>query len=136
LKRQPHAYSDFWSYPGFGPVFDSRFERPRVISDLKDIRTAAHRARSRQTGRPPDRRKQHIVNLALAFWVRFSRVKASSDVGNSFISFAERFFEHATKLSVDERGHGITRQIRAALKRLPTEMERTTRLNETHRLQG
>lgn len=133
LKLHPHAYLDFWSYPGFGPVFNSSLERPLAISNLKNIRTAAQRAGSRKTGRPPDRRKQHIVNLALAFWTRFSCDQPSSDVNNAFLPFAERFFELSTGLSTKARGHGIDRQIRVALRRLTIEQRRTSRLNETHR---
>lgn len=103
------------------------------MSSLKNIHRAARKARVSRTGRPPNLRKQHIVDLALAFWARFSTAKPSSDVNSSFRLFAERFFEHSTGLSVDDKGHGINRQITAALKRLPVEMARAALLNKTHR---
>ena len=34
-------------------------------------------------------------------------------------------------LSLEKKGHGIVRQIRVALKRLPVEMERAALLNKT-----
>jgi hypothetical protein len=131
LRHHPHAYLDFWSYADFGPVFGDKHERPHVISNVKSILTAAQKGRISKSGRPADRRKQHIINLALGFWVRFSPVGPSSDESNPFVSFAERFFENATGLSVDGRGNGIMRQIRAALQRMPIEIQRAARRNET-----
>jgi hypothetical protein len=70
--------------------------------------------------------------LALAFCARFSPKRPSSDVNNFFPPFAERFFELATDSFVEGTGHGIGRQVKAALKRLPAEMERAALLNQTH----
>jgi len=70
--------------------------------------------------------------LALAFCARFSPKKPSSDVNNFFPTFAERFFELSTELSVEGKGHGISRQVKVALKRLPAEMARAALLNQTH----
>jgi hypothetical protein len=85
----------------------------------------------RKLGRPPDRRKQHIVDLALAFCARFAPETPSDDADNFFHLFAERFFEYATGLSVEKKGQGILRQIRGAPKRLPIERERAALLNKT-----
>ena len=133
LRSHPHAHGNFWRFAAFGPIRASKVERADVISALKNIRHAARNARVRRTGRPPDFRKQHIVDLALAFWARFSTAKASSDVGNLFWNFAEQFFERSTGSSVDDKGNGIGRQIKVALHRLPIEMERAALLNKTRR---
>jgi hypothetical protein len=133
LRRHPHAYGSFWRFAAFGPVRADKFERADVMSALKNIRDAARNMRVSKTGRPPDFRKQHIVDWALAFCARFSNARPSSDVKNFFPLFAERFFECSTGLSVENKGHGISRQIRVALKRLPIEMERAALLNKTRR---
>jgi hypothetical protein len=132
LRRHPHAYASFWRFAAFGPVYVSEFERAGVIPTLTHIRDAAREARISRTGRPRNYRKQHIVNLALAFCARFSPKRPSSDVNNFFPPFAERFFELATGSSVEGKGHGIGRQVKVALKRLPLEMERAALLNQTH----
>jgi hypothetical protein len=98
---------------------------------LTTIRDAARRGRVSKTGRPRNFRKQKIVNFALGFCARFSPKRPSSDVNNYFPAFAERFFELSTGLSVEGRGLGISRQIKAALKRLPPETERAALLNKT-----
>jgi hypothetical protein len=132
LRRHPHAYASFWRFAAFGPVYVSEFERAGVIPTLTNIRDAAREARVSRTGRPRNYRKQHIVDLALAFCARFSPKKPSSDANNFFTAFAERFFELATGSSVEGKGHGIGRQVKVALKRLPLEMERAALLNQTH----
>jgi hypothetical protein len=96
---------------------------------LTNVREAARKAQIRRTGRPRNVRKQHIVDLALAFCARFSPDTPSSDVNNFFPRFAKRFFEHAIGLSVDDKGCGIDRQIRVAIRRLPIEMERAKLLS-------
>ena len=101
---------------------------------LTMIRDAARSARIRRTGRPRNFRKQHIVDLALAFCARFSSEKPSSDVNNFFPAFAERFFECATGLSVEDKGCGIDRQVRAAIRRLPIETERAKLLSAHERI--
>jgi len=132
LRRHPYAHASFWRFEAFGPVYASEFERADVIPTLTNIRDAARKARVSRTGRPRKFRKQHIVDLALAFCARFSPKKPSNDVNNFFPYFAERFFELSTETSVEGHGHGITRQVKVALKRLPLEMERATLLNKTH----
>ena len=127
--RHPHAYASFWRFAAFGPVYENEFERAGVIPTLAMIRDAARSARIRRTGRPRNFRKQHIVDLALAFCARFSPKKPSSDVNNFFPAFAERFFEFATGLSVEDKGCGIDRQVRAAIRRLPIETERAKLLS-------
>jgi hypothetical protein len=133
LRRHPHAHGNFWRFAAFGPIRASKVERADIMSALQNIGDAARKTRANRTGRPPDFRKQHIVDLALAFWVRFSTARPSSDVGNLFLNFAEQFFERSTGLSVDDKGNGIGRQIKVALHRLPIEMERATLLNKTRR---
>ena len=124
LRRHPYAYASFWRFAAFGPVYANEFERAGVIPTLATIRDAARNARIGRTGRPRNFRKQQIVGLALAFCARFSPKRPSSDANNFFLPFAERFFECATGLSVEDKGCGIDRQIRAAIRRLPIEMER------------
>ena len=132
LRSHPHAYASFWRFAAFGPVYANEFERAGVIPTLATIRDAARNARIGRTGRPRNYRKQQIVDLALAFCARFSPKKPSSDVNNFFLPFAERFFELATGSSVEGKGHGIGRQVKVALRRLPFEMERSALLNQTH----
>jgi hypothetical protein len=132
LRSYPHAYASFWRFAAFGPVYVNEFERAGVIPTLTHIRDAARWARVSKTGRPRNFRKQQIVDLALAFCARFSPKKPSSDVNNFFPAFAERFFELSTDSSVEGKGHGIDRQVKVALKRLPLEMERAALLNQTH----
>ncbi len=131
LRGHPHAYASFWRFAAFGPVYVNEFERAGVIPTLTRIRDAAREARVSRTGRPRNYRKQHIVDLALAFCARFSPKRPSSDVNNFFSPFAERFFELTTCSSVEGKGHGIGRQVKVALRRLPAEMERAALLKQT-----
>jgi hypothetical protein len=64
-----------------------------------------------------------------AFCARFSPDTPSSDINNFFPRFAERFFECVTGLSVEDKGCGIDRQVRAAIRRLPIETERAKLLS-------
>jgi hypothetical protein len=118
LRRHPYAHVSFWRFAAFGPAA-SELERAGVIPTLTNIRAAARKARISRTGRPRNYHKQQIVDLALAFCARFSPKRPSSDVNNFFPPFAERFFELATDSFVEGTGHGIGRQVKAALKRLP-----------------
>jgi hypothetical protein len=129
LRRHPYAHASFWRFRAFGPVYANEFERAGVMPTLTNIREAARKAQIRRAGRPRDVRKQHIVDLALAFCARFSPDTPSSDINNFFPCFAERFFECATGLSVEDKGCGIDRQIRAAIRRLPIEMGRAKLLS-------
>jgi hypothetical protein len=99
LRRHPYTHASFWSSGAFGPVNAGELERAGVTRTLTNIRDAARKARVRKTGRPRNFRKQHIVDLALAFCVRFSPKRPSNDVNNFFPPFAERFFELSTGLS-------------------------------------
>ena len=132
LRRHPYAHASFWRFAAFGPVYVNEFERPDVMGTLTNIRDAARKARVSRTGRPRNFRKQHIVDLALAFCARFSPKRPSTDANNFFPPFAERFFEHSTRFSVEEKGRGVGRQITVALKRLPLEKQRAEFLNKTH----
>jgi hypothetical protein len=122
-KLEQHSHAD--------SRFRSRFKNVEILkSTLAQVRSAADTARIRKIGRPRNLRKQQIVNFALAFCARFSKVYPSSDQGNFFPSFAERFFELSTGSSTEIRGNGIDRQIRVALKRLPMEKERAALLHK------
>jgi hypothetical protein len=114
-------------------VYNDVVERPDVLHVLERIRLAARAAQVRQTGRPPDIRKQQVVDLALAFCARYSPSLPSSDPNKFFTAFAERFYEATTGSSVEKPGAGIGRQIKKALKRLPIERERARLLDETPR---
>ncbi len=72
FKRQLHSHYDVWGSAALGPASAHNLEDVPVVfvSALENIRNAAHNAR--RTGRPPNRRKQHIVDLGLAFCARFS----------------------------------------------------------------
>jgi hypothetical protein len=129
LRHHPYAHASFWRFKAFGPVYANEFERAGVMPTLTNIRAAARKAQIRRTGRPPNVPKQHIVDSALAFCARFSLNTPTSDVNNFFPYFAERFFEHATGLSVEDKGCGIEGQIRVAIRRLPIEMERAKLLS-------
>ncbi len=130
LEKQPHAHRNFWSSVAFG---SGKYEDVKVFSALKNTRSAARSARVSGIGRPPDRRKQHIVNFALAFSARFSSLRPSSDEGNFFRLFAERFFECTTGLSIEDKGRGIGRQTKVALRRLPIETARAAALRDETR---
>jgi hypothetical protein len=130
LRRHPYAHGGFWRFKAFGSVYASGFERAGVMPTLTNVRAAAHTAQIRRTGRPRNFGKQQVVDLALAFCARFSPKTPTSDVNNFFPRFAKRFFEQATGLSVAEEGHGIDRQIRAALRRLRIEKERAALLKK------
>lgn len=129
LRNQGHAHVGFWRFAARGPLGAPSFETPVVMSTLQVIRRAARAARMTQTGRPRNYRKQHLVNLALAFWARFSPKRPSSDAKNQFVDFASVFYERATGVSIEGKGHGIERQIKVALRRLPIEAQRATLLH-------
>jgi hypothetical protein len=128
LARHPHAHAAFW-LRAVGRTSDES-QLQEFKSALNHIRALAHGARLGK-GRPRAHRKQRIVGLALAFWARFQTAKPSSDPGNAFFAFAERFYEHATGRSTEKKGEGIIRQVREALRLLPMESERAARLNKT-----
>jgi hypothetical protein len=131
LRRHPHAHASFWRFAAFGRVYVDKFERADVISTLTNVRDAAHNARVCRTGRPRNFRKQQIVDLALAFCARFSPSRPSGDANSFFRRFAKRLYEYSTGLSVDDKGQGIDRQIRVALRRLPFETERAKLLKNS-----
>jgi hypothetical protein len=148
LRGHPYAYASFWRFRTLRPVYTRKFEEEKegfatfepvyanafedagVMRALTTISDAARKAQLRRSGRPRNVRKQHIVDLALAFCARFSPDTPSSDINNVFPRFAKRFFERATGLSVEQKGHGIDRQIRVAMRRLPIEKERAALLKK------
>ena len=76
LKGTPHAYWAFCRLWSRGPVHNNQFEGRDILPDLEAIGAAASKARIKKTGRPRNLRKQQIVDLALAFCVRFSAARA------------------------------------------------------------
>jgi hypothetical protein len=130
LRRHPHAHGNFWRFASFRP-FRASVERTDFMSALESIPQAAREARVSKTGRPPNLIKQRIVNFMLAFSARYSSATPSGDINNFFRQLAERFYELSTGLSVEGKGHGIGRQISAALHLLPIEMQRAELLKKT-----
>jgi hypothetical protein len=129
LKRQLYTHYNVWGSAALGPASAHNFADVPLMSALEKIGDAARNAR--RTGRPPDRRKQQIVDLALAFCARYSPLVPTTSEKNFFRHFAERFYECATGLSVFDRGQGIDRQIKKALRRLPIEKKRASFLDKT-----
>ena len=127
LRRYPASWRAFWRSPAFGPVRFNRVELAQVVSALESIERAAKAARDDRKGRRPEVGKQHVVDLALAFFVRFSPHRPSGTPTGTFAAFAQAFYKVVTGLGPDQHGE-LTRQIRQAVKRhLPIERERIER---------
>ena len=88
-----------------------------VLSTLKTIMRAADAAKDRRQGRRREVGKQHVVNLAFAFFVRFSPHRPSGTPTGAFAGFARTFYVAVTGVDPEEHG-GLDRQIRQALTRL------------------
>jgi hypothetical protein len=113
LRRHPVSYRAFWRSAVFGPVHLDRFEVPEVLAALEKIEGAAGAAKDRRQGRRREVGKQHVVDLAFGFFVRFSPRKPSGTRTGAFATFAREFYTAATGL--DPEGHGgLDRQIRKA----------------------
>jgi hypothetical protein len=126
LRRHSASWRAFWRSPAFGPVHHNRVEIAEVISTLDNIRSAAEEAQLRRKGRPPAGAKQQAVDLALGFYIRFSRNEPSGTPTGNFAEFARAFFAAASGIAADEVD-GLDRQIRKAMKRLPIERQRAQR---------
>lgn len=125
MKPEAHAFDAFWTAPAFGPIRDGQRERPFVIATLNAIISAADDAMDPRKHRSREERKQQVVNRALGFVVRFSAMRPSSTETGPFAKFARQFYLEATGINPIEKGEGIDRQIRRAVKeRLSIEIER------------
>jgi hypothetical protein len=113
----------------FGPVYLNRIELREVLSTIENIERAADAAKIRHRGRPPAAAKQHVTDLAFAFFVRFSPQRVSGTATGAFAKFARAFFAAATGADPEQHG-GLDRQIREAQKRLPIERQRATKLRQ------
>jgi hypothetical protein len=98
-----------------------------VLTILEKIAHAANAAKIKRPGRPPATAKQHVVNSAFAFFVRFSPPKVSGAPTGAFATFARAFYSAAIGRDPEVDG-GLDRQIRQAQKRLPIERQRATKL--------
>jgi hypothetical protein len=116
----------FWHSSAFGPVYRDRVEVDEVLSTLETVVRAADTAKDRRQGRRREVGKQHVVDLAFAFFVRFSTHRPSGTSTGAFARFARTFYAAVTGVDPEKHG-GLDRQIRQALTRLPIERERAQR---------
>jgi hypothetical protein len=72
LRRYPSSRHLFWRSQAFGPVHRDRVEVREVLSTLESIARAADLAKDRRQGRRREAGKQHVVDMALGFFHRFS----------------------------------------------------------------
>ena len=79
---------------------------------LEEVHAAAIGAKIDAKGRPPERGKQNIINLAHRFFVRFSPYSPSADENNPFVRFAEWFYEVATGTKPDNVRYQIEKALR------------------------
>ncbi len=126
LRRHPASQRAFWHSSVFGPVYLDRVELSEVLSTLENIALAADMAKDRRQGRRREVGKQHVVDLAFSFFVRFSPHGPSGTSTGAFATFAREFYTAVTGSPPKEHG-GLERQIRQAVTRLPIERERTQR---------
>jgi hypothetical protein len=126
LRRHPFSWRAFWRSRAFGPVYGNRIEVDAVLDALQTVVRAADMARDPRQGRRPEVGKQHVVDLALAFFVRFSRHRASGTATGAFARFARAFYAAVIE-GEPERYSGLDRQIRQAATRLPVEPQRARR---------
>jgi len=123
LDRYPFSWRAFWRSRAFGPVYRNRLEIREVLTTLENVVRAAEGAKERRPGRPREVGKQHVVDLAFAFFVRFSTLRPSGTPTGPFATFARTFYS-----AVGVHPHGrLDRQIRQALTRLPIEHQRAQR---------
>jgi hypothetical protein len=123
LDSYPPVYRDFWRSSVFGPVFNGRFEIKEVLETIDKIIRAANSAKDPRKGRRRQIGKQHVVNLALGFFKRFSPHKPSGTTTGKFAKFAREFYSAA--IGRDPEADGLDRQItnavhpRSSTKRAP-----------------
>ena len=126
LRRYPASWRAFWRSSVFGPVHFDRMEVDEVLSALKSIIIAAESAKDRRQGRRGEVGKQHVADLAFAFFVRFSPHAPSGTRTGAFATFARAFYAAVTGATPEEHG-GLERQIRQAVTRLAIERQRAGR---------
>lgn len=123
LRRYPFSQYIFWRSKAFGPVYYDRVEVREVLSALEAIVLATDMAKERRRGRRRETGKQHVVDLAFAFFEQFSPRTPSGTPTGPFGTFAHAFYSLATGVDPEQNG-GLERQIRQALTRLPVEHAR------------
>ena len=127
-RRYPLSRHTFWRSKAFGPVHKDRVEVREVLSALEMIVLAADMAKDRRRGRRRESGKQQVIDLAFAFFVRFSPHRPSGTPTGAFATFARAFYSVAT--GADPEQHvGLDRQIRQAQKRLSIERQRAQRMS-------
>jgi hypothetical protein len=126
LRQYPVSQHSFWRCKAFGPVYNDRVEIREVLSTLETIVLAADMAKDRRRGRRRETRKQQVVDLAFAFFVRFSPYQVSGTPTGRFAKFARSFYSAAIGVDPDEHS-GLDRQIRQAQTRLAIELARPRR---------
>jgi hypothetical protein len=126
LRRYPSSRHAFWRSKAFGPVHGDRVEVREVLSTLENIVRAADAAKDRRQGRRREAGKQHVVNMAFAFFVGFSPHRPSGTPTGAFAEFARTFCVAVTGADWEKHG-GLDRQIRQALTRLSIERPRARR---------
>ena len=124
LRRHPFSWHMFWRSSAFGPVHHNQVEHDEVLSTLENIIAAAAGERDGRQGRRPKAGEQHVVDLAFAFFVRFSARTPSGTPTGAFATFARAFYGVVT--GAEPHG-GLDRQIRHAATRLPVERQRVQR---------
>lgn len=126
LRWHEIPWHAFWRSEVFGPARLDRVEDDQVLVALKRIVCAAQTARERHRGRPLHRGKQHVVDTAFAFFVRYSPHRSSGTATGAFARFARAFYTEVTGFDPEEQG-GLDRQIRRAATRLAIERQRSQR---------
>jgi hypothetical protein len=126
LGQHPVSWLIFWRSSAFGPVHLDQVEHGEVLSTLENIIAAAAGGRDGRKGRPAKGGEQLVVNLAFAFFVRFSPRRPSGTPTGAFATFARAF--HGVVIGAEPEKHGgLDRQIRHAATRLPVERQRAQR---------
>ena len=115
LRKHPAAYRGFWHSSVFGPVLNDRFEVKDVLETIDKIICAANEAKDPRKGRGRQTGKQHVVDLALGFFERFSPHKPSGTTTGKFSKFARQFYSAVTGRNPEK--DGLDRQIRHAISR-------------------
>jgi hypothetical protein len=124
LRRHPVSWNAYWRSGVFGPVRFNRVEVREVLSAVQKIVRAADTAKVHHQGRRRDIGKQQVVDWAFAFFVRYSPDRPSGTPTGAFARFARAFYSAVTELDME---HGLDRQIRQAVTRLPVERQRVQR---------
>src|SRR5262245_44418722 len=104
----------------------SPVEADEILSTLKNLECAARAAKDPRKGRPRVVKKQQVVDLAFAFFVRCSPLTPSGTPTGPFARFARAFYAAAIGSDSDVN---LDRQLRAAIKRLPVEQERAKHMS-------